>query len=170
MQFDSWVGKIPWKRAWQPTPVFFPGKSHGQRRLAVYGPQGCKELDLTEPTQHACMQAVEGNWEVPAYFWHLSVCVVVGEEEQLAGVMVPLFLRPFQTFSGWLQVVSFFQGKAWCHFARVAPAQCVLEPPPASTQSSSSQPTITTWHMQSTQGLPQYKATLKTGDAVVSPN
>ena len=57
------------------------------------------------------MQAVEGNWEVPAYFWHLSVCVVVGEEEQLAGVMAPLFLRPFQTFSGWLQVVSFFQGK-----------------------------------------------------------
>ena len=31
--FDSWVGKIPWGRKWQPTPVFLPGKSHGQRSL-----------------------------------------------------------------------------------------------------------------------------------------
>ena len=31
---DPWVGKIPWKRAWQPTPVFLPGESHGPRRLA----------------------------------------------------------------------------------------------------------------------------------------
>ena len=29
--FDPWVGKIPWRRAWQPTPVFLPGESHGQR-------------------------------------------------------------------------------------------------------------------------------------------
>ena len=32
--FNSWVRNIPWKRAWQPTPVFFPGESHGQRSLA----------------------------------------------------------------------------------------------------------------------------------------
>ena len=37
--FDPWVGKIPWRRAWQPTPVFFPGESHGQRSLAGYSPQ-----------------------------------------------------------------------------------------------------------------------------------
>ena len=37
--FDSWVGKISWRRKWQPTPVFFPGKSHGQRRLVGYSPQ-----------------------------------------------------------------------------------------------------------------------------------
>ena len=36
--FDTWVGKIPWRRAWQPTPVFLPGESHGQRSLAGYGP------------------------------------------------------------------------------------------------------------------------------------
>ena len=29
--FDPWVGKIPWRRAWQPTPVFLPGESHGRR-------------------------------------------------------------------------------------------------------------------------------------------
>ena len=34
-QFDSWVGKIPWRRAWQPTAVFLPGESHGQRSLVV---------------------------------------------------------------------------------------------------------------------------------------
>ena len=35
-RFDPWVGKIPWKRAWQPTAVFLPGKSHGQRSLVGY--------------------------------------------------------------------------------------------------------------------------------------
>ena len=34
--FDPWVGKIPWRRKWQPTPVFLPGKSHGQRSLEGY--------------------------------------------------------------------------------------------------------------------------------------
>ena len=36
--FDPWVRKIPWRRKWQPTPVFLPGKSHGQRSLAGYSP------------------------------------------------------------------------------------------------------------------------------------
>ena len=39
---------VPWRRAWQPTPVFLPGESHGQRSLAGYSPWGCKELDMTE--------------------------------------------------------------------------------------------------------------------------
>ena len=46
--FDPWVGKIPWKRKWQPTPVFLPGESHEQRNLAGYGLLGCKESDTTE--------------------------------------------------------------------------------------------------------------------------
>ena len=48
LEFNHWVGKIPWKRSWTPTPVFLPGKSHGQRSLAHYTPEGCKELDTTE--------------------------------------------------------------------------------------------------------------------------
>ena len=36
--FDLWVGKIPWSRKWQPTPVFLAGKFHGQRNLAGYSP------------------------------------------------------------------------------------------------------------------------------------
>ena len=37
--FNSWVRKIPWSRKWQPTPVFLPGESYGQRSLAVYSPE-----------------------------------------------------------------------------------------------------------------------------------
>ena len=40
--FDPWGGKIPWRREWQPTPVFLPGKLHGQRTLAGYSPWGCR--------------------------------------------------------------------------------------------------------------------------------
>ena len=46
--FEPWVGKIPWKKKCQPTPVFLPEASHGQKSLAGYCPWGCKELDMTE--------------------------------------------------------------------------------------------------------------------------
>ena len=46
--FDPWVGKIRWRRAWQPTPVSLPGVSHGQRSLVAYSPWGRKESDTTE--------------------------------------------------------------------------------------------------------------------------
>jgi len=39
---DSWVERIPWRRAWLPTPVFLPGEFHGQRSLAGYSPWGCR--------------------------------------------------------------------------------------------------------------------------------
>ena len=48
--FNPWVGKIPWRREWQPTPVFLSGESNGQRSLAGYSLQGYKELDMTEAT------------------------------------------------------------------------------------------------------------------------
>ena len=46
--FVSWFGKIPWKRKWQFTPVFLPGKSYGQRSLVGYSPWGHKESDSIE--------------------------------------------------------------------------------------------------------------------------
>ena len=46
--FNPWVGKIPWRRKWQPTPVFLPGESHGQRSLVGYSPWGNKESDMTK--------------------------------------------------------------------------------------------------------------------------
>ena len=48
--FSPWAGKIPWRRKWQPTPVFLPGEFHGQRSLVGYSPRGRKELDMTEAT------------------------------------------------------------------------------------------------------------------------
>ena len=41
-------GKFPWRREWQPAPLFFPGESHGQRNLGGYSPWGHKETDKTE--------------------------------------------------------------------------------------------------------------------------
>ena len=46
--FDLWARKIPWRRKWQPTPVFSPGKSHGQRSLVGYSLWGHKVSDTTE--------------------------------------------------------------------------------------------------------------------------
>ena len=46
--FYSWVGKIPWRRKWQPTPVSLPGKSHGHGSLVGYSPSGHRELDMTD--------------------------------------------------------------------------------------------------------------------------
>ena len=44
--FDPWIGKTPWRRKWQPTPVLLPGKSHGQRTLVGYSPQDRKVSDM----------------------------------------------------------------------------------------------------------------------------
>ena len=50
-------GRFPWSRAWQPTPVFLPGESYGQRSLEGYSPWGGKESDKTEVSEdsHAIM-------------------------------------------------------------------------------------------------------------------
>ena len=55
--FDPWVGKIPWRRAWQPTPVFLPRESRGQRSLVGCTPQGHKEMGTAEQRTH-------GMWNV----------------------------------------------------------------------------------------------------------
>jgi len=59
-QFDPWVGKIPWRRAWQRTPVFLPGESYGQKSLASCSPWGPKESDTTEVS---CQTTLPVSWE-----------------------------------------------------------------------------------------------------------
>ena len=49
-RFNPWVGKIPWRRKWQPTPILLPGKFHGQRSLVGYSLWGRKEWDMIEHT------------------------------------------------------------------------------------------------------------------------
>ena len=50
---DPWVGKFPRRTAWQRTPVFLSGESHGQRSLAGYSPWGCRELDTAEVAEYS---------------------------------------------------------------------------------------------------------------------
>ena len=52
--FDPRVGEVPWKRTWQPTPLFLPGECYGQGTLAGYGPRAHKELAITAATEHTC--------------------------------------------------------------------------------------------------------------------
>ena len=54
------MGKTPWSWKWQPTPVYLPGKSYGQRSLVVYNPWGPKELDTTEHTEHSTRAGTQG--------------------------------------------------------------------------------------------------------------
>ena len=50
--FDPWVGEIPWRREWLPSPVFLPGELHGPRSLAGYSSWSLKESDTTEHLTH----------------------------------------------------------------------------------------------------------------------
>ena len=59
--YDPWVGKIPWRRKWQPIPVFLPGKSHGQRSLVGYSPWGQKESDTTKHILALCTGMVKNS-------------------------------------------------------------------------------------------------------------
>ena len=73
--FNSWVRKIPWRREWQPTPVFLPGEFHGQRSMAGYSSWGCKESDTTEQLtlswnpQKGMLQTVKLEKLLAINFW-----------------------------------------------------------------------------------------------------
>ena len=62
-EFDPWVGKIPWRRAGQPTPVSLPREFHGQRSLAGYSPWDCKESDTAERLTLSLYKfELQGHW------------------------------------------------------------------------------------------------------------
>ena len=101
-EFNPWVGKIPWRRAWQPIPVFLPGESHAQRSPAGYSPWGHKEPDATEqagtpfctvrferatvfqPSEWKVMLELTSKiiwnceWQICPFF-HFSVCIYIIE-------------------------------------------------------------------------------------------
>ena len=72
--FSPWVRKILWSRKWQSTPEFLPGKSHGQRSLAGYSPQNCKELDTTEQQTLSLIThlARDGRFDLAFCGWWFS--------------------------------------------------------------------------------------------------
>ena len=59
-RFNTWIGKIPWRRKWQLSPVFLPGKSHRQKSLVDYSPRSPKrvEYDLAAKQQQALLQGI----------------------------------------------------------------------------------------------------------------
>ncbi|CAI9153447.1 unnamed protein product [Rangifer tarandus platyrhynchus] len=79
--FDPWVEKIPWKRKWQPTPVFLPGKFHGQRSLVGYSPGGHKESDTTWGA-HTTTTITKGPGTVPC-----TLCVRLPNSEGAACII-----------------------------------------------------------------------------------
>ena len=59
--FNPRIGRIPWRRERQPTPIFFPGEFHAQSSLVGYSPWGLKESDMTERLIHTILTAA-GGW------------------------------------------------------------------------------------------------------------
>ena len=57
--FNPWVGKIPWRNEWLPTPAFLPEEFHGQKSLEGYGPWGLKESDKTNTHKLCCRHCVK---------------------------------------------------------------------------------------------------------------
>ena len=87
LEFKPWVGKIPWRRKWQSTPVFLPGESHGQRSLVGYSPWGCKESDTIEHT-HTHLDLIQ-LWKLAKKSpWSGGLCIwpwILKSTRQLVG-------------------------------------------------------------------------------------
>ena len=78
-RFNSWVRKIPWKRAWQPTLVFLPGKSHGQRSLEGYTVSGVvKGWDMTERLSNNNDKMFYVLFEIVYTLWLVDMSVAEG--------------------------------------------------------------------------------------------
>ena len=71
--FHPWVGKIPWRRKWQATPVFLTEESHGQRRWVGYSPWGHKELDKTERLSTDTLEIRTIRWKLLTHWKDVTV-------------------------------------------------------------------------------------------------
>ena len=84
--FDPWVGKIPWRRKWQPSPVFLPGESHGQRSLAGHGPWGRKGSDTTEGLSTRVLAVIIFNGHAHQYVGGTSLSGALLGSGNAAGI------------------------------------------------------------------------------------
>ena len=88
-RFDPWVGKIPWRRKWQPTPGLLPGKSHGQRSLEGYCSWGRLATKQQKPEGQPYQQTVEtdrGRENLPDLWPIGQNCGWAGDRQSVAGV------------------------------------------------------------------------------------
>ena len=88
--FNPWVGKISWRRKWQPTPVFLPGESHGWRSLIGYSPWGRKASDMTEQLHFLSftLSPMMGNKEDEEQTWRHRREHFVETETVTQGIML----------------------------------------------------------------------------------
>ena len=104
-RFDPWVGKIPWRRKWQSTPVFLPGESHGQRSLVGYSSWGHKELDRTEHTcsQESCSPCYQATVNPRSAGWITEVLDISQDA-----------LGHYRRSSRWKETTAFNQSECHC--------------------------------------------------------
>ena len=97
--FDPWVGKIPWRRKWQPIPVFLPGASHGLRCQQDYSPWGCKVSDTSEATEHSPSAVISefGNFDLIFFLHKNSDSVHLVKEEGITKYIVKNYERGVST-------------------------------------------------------------------------
>ena len=104
-RFDPWVRKIPWRRKWQPTPVFLPGEFHGQWGLTGYSPWGYKESDTTEWLTHTQPLAKENyNYHILIKKWRVAVCMsyTTWKSKRLFHFLPsPTFIRDLCAVTSW---------------------------------------------------------------------
>ena len=91
--FHFWVGKMPWSRKWQITPVFLPGKFHGQRSLVGCSPWGCQESDMTEQLSvHTCTHT-----NTHTDFYHIKFFVLTPSCSKSMSTLLHKANHPCQT-------------------------------------------------------------------------
>ena len=100
-QLDPWVGKILWRREWQCTPVFLPGKSHGQKSLASYSPQAHKESETTEATQYTRRTLVNFRTEFSQGKKCKSVIAYIIENKMRIKLVTPRISKRQKTAKPW---------------------------------------------------------------------
>ena len=122
--FNPWVRKIPWRRKWQSTPLFLPGKFHGQRSLASYSPWGHKELDTTQPSLTHLSDLNEPNLKALNGLARPSITLQYHP--------VWLFLPMFQSQNPFLEVerksLSHPMKRLSCLFSKMIHSNFVLSP------------------------------------------
>ena len=97
--FDPWVGKIPWRKAWQPTPAFLPGESHGQRSLTGCAPWGSQRAGHNRATEHthttaASWWALQGfrssrsfSFLIIKWEWSLTFLVKIKDDARISWML-----------------------------------------------------------------------------------
>ena len=117
-----------WRRMWQSTPVFLPGESHGQRSLAGYTPRGCKELDMTEVTQHTCIFSVGVQ---PMN----NVVIASGEQQRDSAIHMQVSILPQTHLPSRLPCnieqssMSYTAGPCWLSTLNIAVCTCPSQTP-----------------------------------------